>query len=83
MKRKMIVGGIGAVVFLILASLQPVIAINTINADIQSINSEKNTFELLNNFSGNILDYPPGYYLRVLFQMFISLIVWFQMNFLR
>jgi len=77
-KRKWIfIGSVGAGIFLILASLQPVIAIN---ANIQSINKEKETLGPMNNFRNNILDYPPGYFLRVLFQMFLSLFAWFFIN---
>lgn len=78
MKRSLVIGGsVGSVIILMMISFSSVIASH---ANIQSINNEKETLGPMNNFRNNILDYPPGYFLRVLFQMFLSLFAWFFIN---
>ena len=80
MKKKIVVGGsIGAVVLLILAMFPSVVGAQTTTLIGKIIDSEIVDGENIKKVKKLV---PPGWYLGVLFNLLISLIIWFSIQFL-
>jgi len=80
MKRIVVIGGsVGAVVLLVTSMFPTVVGAQTTRSIEKSINSDIIVGEIFSK-QKCILDYPPGWWLGVLWDFLLSLILWFSFN---